>query len=341
MTIFALSTSRFPKALVAILAAFFVSSSVLAVIGLNHAARGLESEILRYLIGWQIKICFLILVWTSVQHDRYGFLNRYVQLTCILSLLVIVFAVLNYSKIWPFGFGLYQHSETKIVYNFYLTYSSSVRVINGDIYPRLSSYLDEPGAYAMLCSISLLLVRFSYATKTRLRYFLLITGGLLSFSLAFYIFIMMFALITIKRQNLKFFVISVLILVFIYFQIPSINSMGDLIINRLQFKDGSFTGDNRFYNSVWPENYIFGDGLQGKRDSVINEIRNLGILGFVISYMPLLLLIFFGSMRSRAFACILFVLLLQRPVIDKLYILLPLFSVLFITFRAKYDHDKI
>lgn len=295
----------------------------LSLVGIGHASDGNNSEVARYIFGLSIKIVFLYVLYLSYVDVPRAFPLAFIKMTYILCWLVIVFALLHYSGLWPLTPKIYHYSETKAVYNFYLTFSSSIRVIDGFIYPRLSSYLDEPGSFALLCSTALLLAYKIGHVEQKVT-LVIVIGGMLSFSLAFYIFLFLYAFLDAKIERILATIFIMIIAYSLYSFVPTLASMGDLVINRLEYSDGNFSGDNRFRYSRWPDNLVFGDGLVGQRDSIINEFRNWGIVGVVTNYAPLLFAFLFGNFRTKKVIIIFFILMTQRPVIDKLYLYFPL-----------------
>mgnify|MGYP006080957837 CR=1 FL=1 len=299
------------------------------IIAFAHGNGGLESEMLRYNAGFLVK-CSMVLILISSDR-KYLFANLYVKLSVILSILVLVTLMMVLLGFWPFEY-YHQPLPNKYVYNFITTFSSSVRVFGSVEYPRMSSFLDEPGSFSFMLAIAILINnRF-----TRLKHaeIILITTGLLTFSLAFFIFTFLYIFFKdSKRSHVAFYYVTIAVVTtFLYVVSDMFASLLDQILFRMTWDDdkGSIGGDNRFISAQFPKDMIFGDGLIGGRDSIIGEVNNIGVFGLLISYTPLYVIAFRSLIyrelaRDAAFLVCVFALLLQRPALEKLYVFLPLY----------------
>ena len=303
------------------------------IIGLVHAANGSESEVTRLIIGLSVKFIIVIALsnGTRVDNDKFG--KLYINLGYYLSIMTIILGMLLAIRLWPLGYSVSIHEGNRVLHNFYISFASSIRVMDGP-FARLSSYLDEPGAYAFFVSMGLIMTHFVKTHKIQ-RHVLLI-GGLFSYSLAYYIFVPFYLLYLIRLKinatGAMLFILSVVGVYLLYSNIHYFTEMVDKVLLRLEYKDDKFVGDNRFYGAEYPKNILFGDGLVGGRDSIIAEIRNIGLIGVSVLYSPIILLFLILLKRkdSRVYLILLiFALLMQRPVITKLYIYLPIFWIMF------------
>lgn len=130
---------------------------------------------------------------------------------------------------------------------------------------RLSAMYDEPGVVGTFSALFLIADDFRF--KRRLRNIIILVGGILSFSMAFYVLIIVGA--AIKSFNKGFFKFSIILVVLIIaFQVLFTMETDNIIITevfqkRFKIIDGSFSGDNRAIQSF---DYAFGEFIHG--DSV-------------------------------------------------------------------------
>lgn len=322
-----------------LLGIIIVSLLATIVVAIAHYISGVETQISRHILGMLLKYFLVVILFFVSQKWRYDFAKSYIAIGSICCLFVVITSPLIIANIWPLGYSVVSDGTERSFYNYYLTFYSSSRNIGGIIVPRMSSYLDEPGAFGFFVALTIILNDIFLRNKySRI---LCYAGGMLSFSLAFYIFAVTYniGLLAIQKNRFRYFCIMFLVatgLSLLLLYSDAYGGMIELLMSRLEYDplEGKFTGDNRFASSRWPESLFFGDGLVGGRDSIINEIGNIGMVGLFGSYLVLFVgiynSIFRGGNDSKlyilAFMMIL-MMLLQRPVIDKLYILMPIFYI--------------
>ncbi len=300
-----------------------------SVITFVHIGKGQETEMFRYMLGFLFKCSLVLILFFS---DReYFFAKLYVKFSVALCILVLITLALVLLGLWPFEF-FHQPMPTKYVFNYLTTFSPSIREFGGFQYPRMSSFLDEPGSFAFLIAMAILINnRF---TKIKNSETILLITGLLTFSLAFYVFSLVYILL--KGGSLYFrvayFFLFLIIGFSLYFLFDLFSEIFNQFFRRATWDEqkGSFYGDNRFVNAVYPEDLIFGDGLKGGRDSIIGEINNIGIFGLLVTYTPFFVIAYRSFVQRKlnydsVFIICALTLLLQRPAIEKLYIFLPVY----------------
>ena len=330
---------------------FLITTLVYFLVVINHEYRQLSSEMLRMLFGYVGKMMVIFLLY-YIYSNNYKFVIQYyihIGLVAVCSSSIVFFLVS--SDVWPMGYDYIQINAGKYIYDFHLTFSSSVKTVSGIMIPRMQWFFDEPGAYAFFI-VTCILLNDLY-TKRRSYNRLLFIGGCISFSFSFYVFTILYILLhylvpgdktRAPFQSMRtIFVLllggSVTFLLYAVFEPASY--MLDHMFSRFEYdsEGGTLKGDNRFYNSIWPVSLMFGDGLVGTRDSVIKEVFNIGVVGLIASYLPLIVCIvrsLWLRQRDVFIACMLtFAMLAQRPVIDKMFLFIFCFIILFRTFDVK------
>jgi hypothetical protein len=318
---------------------FIITIGTFYLIGLIHAINGLESEVIRLILGLMIKFVMVIALFNGAKKNKTKFAQYYINLCYYISVPTIILGLLLSVGLWPFGYNVITLHGNRVLVNFYISFVSSLTFSKG-VFARLSSYLDEPGSYGFFVAIALILTNFVNTSKLKRQ--IIIIGGLFSFSFAYYIFLPLYAIYLfrekIKLSNFIVGAFTIILIVTLYQNVIAINTMAVKLTQRFEFKDDKFVGDNRFYNAELPTDILFGDGLIGARDSIISEIRNIGIIGVITLYLPIFLLIIKLIQRkdTRFYLILLIlVLLMQRPVITKMYVYLPIFWILFTLEKPK------
>ena len=331
---------------------FLISTLLYFLVMFNHELRQISSEMFRMFVGYIAKFIVILYAYNIYikNHILLASYLIYIGLFAVLSSSLIFFMLIT--NVWPLGYEFVQINEKKYMYDFYFAFSSSVRNLSdGLVVPRMQSFFDEPGAYAFYIASCIMLNDIFIKNKSF--NFIFFFGGFLSFTLSFYVFSLLYLFmhyvfpgskkraISFNLQNMIILLFGSLTAYYLYSEFISFRYMVDALILRFEInpETGSIRGDNRFYNSILPTSIMFGDGLVGNRDSVVKEIFNIGIVGLFASYLPLLIT-FLRSMKLRQkdifiASSLFFALLVQRPVIDKMFIFLFCFLLLFRTLDVK------
>lgn len=224
-------------------------------------------------------------------------------------------------------------------------------------FPRFHSYFDEPGVVGTLSS--LLLAIGGYKLKDRDN-IIIFVSGLLSLSLYFYVFSIIYFVFFYENKKLKkfTFIFSVIFLSSLFMYVKKLDSpvIEYYIFNRLAIdSDKGFAGNNRDAGdfSLWyrefrkSSDYYFGLGRDAKNTLKINVggasykdlIVSYGIIGFTL-FCILFLLWAHRNYKGKElllFVFMFFSLLYQRP-----FIFSPIYFVLllFIVSLIKYNNTE-
>ena len=223
--------------------------------------------------------------------------------------------------------------ENRLNFNFFLGNTNVYWVYGQSQVIRIAGFMEEPGALALLLTFSLILNELTL--RSILLRILFVIGGLLTFSLAFFIslfFFIVFWIFNVKNIKLSRIVISFMITVPLSLAITALykselvqenaalTDMVEWSISRFSYdqEKGIFQGDNRFQRSFDANSYLFGDGL-----SVTNVSSPQALLmryGIITSIMVFLFLpfLFYRMIFNHGYVSsllwfIIFINLLQRP----------------------------
>jgi hypothetical protein len=168
--------------------------------------------------------------------------------------------------------------------NPYLVFFGHVEESGLPIY-RFSGIFDEPGVVGTLNG----LILSSIGISTRnIKSIIILLAGLVSFSLAFYIILILFILFNLNFKNI-FLAVFILITLILF----SGDKFNDLIISRLAIEDGRLAGDNRttLVFDEWYEEYLTKGGKdlilgRGKGSfKTIEEVQGVSTYKvFIINY---------------------------------------------------------
>lgn len=194
---------------------------------------------------------------------------------------------------------------------------------------RFSSIFDEAGVVGTINGLILSITGISFRNMKSV---ILLLAGLISFSLAFYIILL---LIMLSTMNLKKIILSIIVLIVIV--TITKDRFSELIASRLVIQNGRLVGDNRtdiefdtFYDlfiSKGGNDLIFGRGVgyaQSIEDSAgvssyKTVVLNYGIVGVVLFVGFYLFSVWFNfRTKQEWFVCFIFIIsAYQRP--DLLY----------------------
>ena len=273
--------------------------------------------------------------------QKIGFKNIINRLFSIMILMFLVnligYILASTGLISPFSFFLNPHRQNynQVTYNygFFFVLSGTTTTIANLNFFRTSGYFDEPGSYGLIVSFMLLILTLRYNLHNSLNpifsdfsysfsLFLLITSGLSTFSLAFYLFILLYFLflhLDISRSFFLFFqsqriifslnikklsdkglmlLVLTILIVFVFFSGGVVeNAVNSLIFARLEHDDeAGFKGNNRAESlkaiPVFLEYPLFGVGagssiLEGKSvQSIAGMLSQHGLIGYLMYVMP-------------------------------------------------------
>lgn len=274
----------------------------------------------------------------------------YISSIAVIGIWVIIFfgwgEAISFGVIEPVHAG---KAEKGLFYPNYLIVSVlSNQISCGSIgcFSRASGFLDEPGFWGSICAFLIILKKGDLSKANVLTIFI---GGLLTFSLAFYLIICLYFILTRPLFSLKVLFPIVVLSGMLLPQISSSEFFQSRVLNRLTIENGQFAGDNRsseiFDAAVQkvmhdPVSALIGMGFQAHRDvdpSVSTYkvlLFNHGILGLTLLLGVLILMYLFGvsisgsfpSRHSVAFVAIFLLSIYQRPNVYEHYFIFLLIA---------------
>lgn len=200
---------------------------------------------------------------------------------------------------------------------------------------RFNGFFEEPGWFGTWAAFYLCADGINLRKKANI---ILLIAGTLSFSLAFFLLLIMYYVLK-NLSDWKKWIWVVVIAVFYFFVIPNIHTGNYIIDNALErmvIIDGRLVGDNRYgslFEQVWQQTInggklIFGYGAgyaeyygtgegQGLA-SIKSYIVNFGIVGIIIIFGPILFVSVRQALKNRNremlfYIIITYVSLYQRP----------------------------
>jgi hypothetical protein len=188
---------------------------------------------------------------------------------------------------------------------------------------RMSGLFDEPGVIGTITALILAGTRL----KKDWQNFIILIAGVLSFSLAFYVLTAVYFLASSKLSKIAR---SLLVVIPLLYLVSGISYVEDNVINRFEYKDGQFVGDNRttqdfdlafaafvFSPDVWIGRPPNKDDESVGTMSWKKMVWSFGLVGTAIMIVFFLAYIFIkGRNNLRVFWPFVFVFLLsmyQRP----------------------------
>lgn len=230
--------------------------------------------------------------------------------------------------------------STYLAYTFYVITDQ----LESDFLPRFCGLYDEPGVVGTLSGIILMTRKFNLRNLINIPLFV---GGLLSFSLFFYVMAISYTFLFILSTKVKYMILTIIFcgaIYGLYCQYYKDNELiNKYILSRMEYEDGGFSGNNRthggmdaWYNTYFinSEDYYFGLGAGASQiynpggASYKDIIVNCGIL-FFAAYMGIFTLWAFYRLKfSKEFILYLIILygtIFQRPFIDAFVYLFLLF----------------
>lgn len=219
--------------------------------------------------------------------------------------------------------------------------------ISDILIPRFCGYFDEPGVVGTISAVLLMCSGFNLKKAINIPIFI---AGILSFSLAFFIVTFVYVFIF---SPVKYKIISIIFILGCIYILSGNDLFKHYYLDRLEFVDGKFAGDNRVASGfdVWYEKfkesdkYYFGVGWSEARKQNLSGssykelIVAYGIIGFIY-YISLCLLFALFQIRFRKefllYLFLLFTIIYQRPAITShIYMFLIVASIPFLSESAK------
>ena len=297
-----------------------------------------------------IPILVYILIPKESKEKVYVFFTYIFAIALVPSMLIYALNLLNMDLKWVHlealnpiktSFGIFYKQYFGAV-----TYQDPAEILTGGLY-RLCGMFDEPGVVGTMAV--LILVAEEFQIKKNYKNIVILIGGILSFSLAFYLMtIIYFFLSFILRKEYKtgkksiaVFVLLSIILVFASGIVKN-EFINTKVIDRMTVSDGKLKGDNRSssyldyrFNEMLKGgvgNMLFGMGSEATHsDSLIEAdaswkklVYESGFLGLGMIVIFLITATFFTNRKINGiiFFIILFISMYQRPGVFNLSILI-------------------
>lgn len=249
----------------------------------------------------------------SIKKDVYNLIKKYFLITSILGIICYIVYILKlplpYTKLPIYGDTTGAEFEkwgTSIVnYHISYIYDSGVSIV------RLCGLYNEPGWFGTflafyLCSEKLNLKKWQNK--------IIFIAGCLTLSLAFFLILIIYWLISSLNNWKRWFLISITF-VFILFVVPNFrtgNAAIDFVLDRLTIKNGTWEGDDRGtaefdknFELLFDSPRVFigrGAGarvLAGGSISIKADIMDFGILGTMIIYLPIFYVLFCDGGKNK------------------------------------------
>lgn len=232
-------------------------------------------------------------------------------------------------------------NQYKVEMGLYYYIYPFMTIVNYDVpnsFYRFPGPFDEPGVVGSVAGLMLCADKFDLKSKSNKVLFL---SGIISFSLAFYVMIFLYFLLTFSKEikrNLIYFSIFIII-VFVGSNSDYLNEYFDkLIFARLAYSNEGFAGDNRtseYFDSQfnqWLSNddlYIRFFGYKsvdlGGSSSFKQVFMMSGVIGFLLLIL-IFILFFYKKFNGKldlyllSFIFVFFLSFYQRPNIASIYI---------------------
>lgn len=282
--------------------------------------------------------------------DRYKIYSIFVRIFA-LSLVssIIVWAIINIGIDLPYKI-LETSQEGKVsLGRFYQHYPGAIFLANSSgIYNRLSGVFDEPGVIGTFSALFLAAEKFEFKNKWYTK--LILIAGITSFSLAFYILMLVGISVKYYKRGVKKFLFIMIIVILILFVIVNIEIDNPFFKEYIQdriFTENSIIVSNRTKRTFDSEfnkflkssslEVIFGNGHEASKSNPLLRgassykmlIYDYGFFGFIL----LILWLVITSMRLNKFnkdylilLSVFLVSIYQRPYIFNEYYLVVLFG---------------
>lgn len=261
----------------------------------------------------------------SEQKVIFILIKKYLVIVSILGIVAYFSALLSLGVPYTIN-PFYEDTSTAVYFNYHFVY-----LYTGDGLYRLCGLFNEPGYFGTISSLFLCADRLDLR---KIGNVILFIATVLTFSLAAFVVLGVFVLFTFYKNKyvLFSFIAGVVIFTFLLFHYRDSNRAVDLLIERVEFSDGSLTGYNRegeiFENAVEKQRndtwaYLFGYGTDAQKRftgsasvSYKRYIYEYGLLGTLFLYSIIIIPAF--KRTKKDYYAIVFVIMfiaatLQRP----------------------------
>lgn len=341
----------------------WVTATSFLLIGMYHGEDG-------YLKSAIFLIILVIIVYpflsTFIQYE--SFCNILVLFITLMSILgAIAFFLILLFNIKPFL--IHSLSDGTIIYDYLITRTSGIQSVGNLTFIRYSGFFDEPGAMGFYIVFAFILNKL--VLKSKVYEFLLLVGGLLTFSLAFYIIITFYYLsyFATHRKLIKLALVFIIVLsIGIYINSSRNNNIISNVVysqtlNRLSSSEnGSFNllpGRSQILRRGWhafKQKPLFGwgyDYVSEKRNQdpftapvggtvITDSLVTSGIFGFLGTFLLFIFCIYWGFRNkyidSKIYLAMLIIQSIQRS--DQLSFLTIIFMICFYIAFKKLAKEK-
>jgi hypothetical protein len=256
----------------------------------------------------QFNLISIIIIYLNLFLDKKQIIKILVKFMTLISKMgILLFFLLTFGIINnPLSKHVQIESIGRVLENYILNFTNYSISLGNIKFIRLGGYFEEPGLFALLIIFTIILNNLYEVNKNADKW--LNIAGFLTFSLAYFITIPLYYLISIKKLNFKKTIITlsiVLIIVLMLFNLDTnlTNYIYQRSIQRIEnflIKGISATNRSSSINkgiSLIKENPLFGLGiskvnnLNYDRSSIIGLITQFGLLGILIYYLHHILIL--------------------------------------------------
>lgn len=281
-------------------------------------------------------------------------IKKYLFIVSILGIFAYFSAMLSLGIPYTIN-SFYEDTSTAVYFNYHFTY-----IYAGDGLFRFCGLFNEPGYFGTIASLFLCADRLDFR---KIENVILFIATVLTFSLAAYSILILFALLTFYKNKyvLFSFVIGALLFSFLLFHYRESNRAVDLLLERIEFSDGSLVGYNREgeifeaavekqRNDTWA--YLLGYGTDAQKRftgsasvSYKRYIYQYGLLGTLFLYAIILIPAF--RKTKKDYYAIIFIIMfiaatLQRPyMFQTLYYMTLYGGIQYVLSRKSISKNKI
>jgi len=223
--------------------------------------------------------------------------------------------------------------------------------LNNVIMFRFSGYFDEPGVVGTICAVILLSSKLNLKEKKNIP---ILLAGFLSFSLFFYLILLIYILLFTKTKYklITIFFVGAAVLILINNEF-----FNAIMLGRLNFENGSLSGNNRttIYFDNWYQNYTesinfyfgFGSNYITKNFPECASYKNIVVnQGFLFFSMFIGTFVLYGwsalkfSKEFFIYLLILFSVIYQRPFIEKPIYIFLIYVPIFILKQQRENYKQ-
>jgi len=316
--------------------------------------------VIRKLIGFAMKFVFLFFSIILIKSHY----NSFIKLFFIINIVILIGSILLFIILISghnLDYFYFIKADNRKHYVFFLGASNALYFIRNSIAIRIAGFADEPGAFALILTYLLIVNELTY--KSKFYRFCLILGGLMTFSLAFFISLFFFITYYLRRHiNFKrILLLSIIIGLGLLLTNKVSNNAYNYAINKFRSRfernenKRTFKGDNR--SEAFPVQFaaikkhpIFGIGLEPNKQksiengklSIVYFTATFGLFGLLFFNIPFYyLLARFVNRKELILVLILGLNYLQRPGITDMFSMISLTLIYYsYKFNLENTHSK-